>query len=844
VFGNNEVSYLGFTLTPNGISPGKDKLKCIRDAQPPTDLKMVRSFIGLCNFFRTHIKGFANVSAPLTKLTRKETGYKGGPLPPDAMRAFLTLKLALTSDPVVAYPRADRHYALLVDASTGSATTEGGMGAILTQMDTSGQFHVISYGSRQLVKHEKNYSPYLVEMAAAVWGMEFYNEYLKGKQFTLYTDHRPLEKLSHLHTKTLNRLQLAMLEYDFIIQYKKGINMPADFLSRSKIDEIAAIDPFTPNLAQEQALDPDIVKLKYFHDFQKWPIGTSKKDIQRIAPLLNKFFARDNQIWIRLDDFERQRTALYLPHKFRKRALCEGHGAILSGHDAVNKTYLRITDSYYWPGIKVDIADHIKSCLQCQLRKKKAPCPVPLHPLPLTDQPNQRVHVDLFGPLKVSAHANKHILVITDAFTKYAEVIAIPDKQAITVANEIFTHWICRFGSPIQIHSDGGKEFCNNLSNELYALLDIKHTKTSPAHPQCNSQVEVFNKSLAKYLASFVNDSTLDWELYIPAMMFSYNTSYHSTIMTTPFELLYGMKPRTPSFPHQDVQRVHYGESFASERLQILQKARLLAREHLTENGLKYKQQFDKSAKEHDFKVGDLVLFAEHNFLGKNKKLAPKWLGPATVVDITETNVKIKCQNGKVKLLNVAKIKHFFLEKSNLKTGLQPELEEFPDNNQQPDENTIPNDIFNQPPNRIVTRALSKLLQEQHTINFVETDLRAKLTNISDKLYMFQMPFAQLSTDEKELWSSFDVDDIMLFLFNHREHTPDPNSYVKFWLPRATPQQPPPQPPPLPPATPPPQIRPTPWPKHYMAIDPQNIIATPFQRLTRASANRWRQFDL
>jgi hypothetical protein len=100
------------------------------------------------------------------------------------MRAFLQLKLALTSDPVVAYPRADRHYALIVDASTGSASSEGGMGAILAQIDKSGTFHVISYGSRQLVKHEKNYSPYLVEMAAAVWGMEFYNEYLKGKQFT------------------------------------------------------------------------------------------------------------------------------------------------------------------------------------------------------------------------------------------------------------------------------------------------------------------------------------------------------------------------------------------------------------------------------------------------------------------------------------------------------------------------------------------------------------------------------------------------------------------------------------------------------------------------------------
>ncbi len=184
-------------LTPEGIKPGRDKLKAIKAAQPPTDMKAVRSFIGLCNFFRTHIKNFATVSAPLTKLTRKDSGYNGGPLPTEALNAFLELKKRLITDPVDAYPRSDRKYVLITDASTGTDKIVGGFGAILTQVDEKGNYHVIAYGSRQLRDHELNYSPYLAEMAAANWGMEYFDNYLRGKPFTLYTDHKPLEKLSH-----------------------------------------------------------------------------------------------------------------------------------------------------------------------------------------------------------------------------------------------------------------------------------------------------------------------------------------------------------------------------------------------------------------------------------------------------------------------------------------------------------------------------------------------------------------------------------------------------------------------------------------------------------------------
>jgi hypothetical protein len=168
VFGNQEVSYLGFTLMPKGITPGQNKLQSIRDVQPPTTIKMVWSFVGLYNCFRTHIKDFAIITAPLFKVTRKDSGYKLGSLLPDAMHAFKILQQQLMSDPVMAFPQTDRQYALITHAATGTADSPWGLGAILTKKYAQGDHYAISFASRQLKDHEKNYSSFLLEAAAAV----------------------------------------------------------------------------------------------------------------------------------------------------------------------------------------------------------------------------------------------------------------------------------------------------------------------------------------------------------------------------------------------------------------------------------------------------------------------------------------------------------------------------------------------------------------------------------------------------------------------------------------------------------------------------------------------------
>jgi Reverse transcriptase (RNA-dependent DNA polymerase) len=104
LFGSKEVSYLGFHLTEEGIKPGIDKLKAVKNAPPPSSVHEVRQFLRLCNFFRGHVRNFAQLTSPLTALTKKECSWKGGQLAPDVLTAFLELQIYLCSESIVDYP--------------------------------------------------------------------------------------------------------------------------------------------------------------------------------------------------------------------------------------------------------------------------------------------------------------------------------------------------------------------------------------------------------------------------------------------------------------------------------------------------------------------------------------------------------------------------------------------------------------------------------------------------------------------------------------------------------------------------------------------------------------------
>ena len=167
----------------------------------------------------------------------------------------------------------------------------------------------------------------------------------------------------------------------------------------------------------------------------------------------------------------------------------------------------RIREVIWWPSIDKDVREHVEKCPSCGACPHNTQTPAKADGnLPQCQAPNQRVHVDLFGPLKTSQGGHKFVLVYTDAFTRLCRLMAIPDKSASTVADAIL-QWLYLFGIPKAIVSDQGKEFCNKLAEHLYRALQIEHKMTTPYHPQCNSSAERFNRTMVNFLRRAILDS-------------------------------------------------------------------------------------------------------------------------------------------------------------------------------------------------------------------------------------------------------------------------------------------------------------------------------------------------
>ena len=121
------------------------------------------------------------------------------------------------------------------------------------------------------------------------------------------------------------------------------------------------------------------------------------------------------------------------------------------------------------------------------------------------DSPMERIVIDVLGPLPITENGNKYILIVADYFTKWVEAYPMPNQEATTVAELLVREFICRFGVPLLIHSDQGRNFESELFAEMCRLLGIKKTRTTPYHSQSDGMVECFNRTLEAQLSKFAD---------------------------------------------------------------------------------------------------------------------------------------------------------------------------------------------------------------------------------------------------------------------------------------------------------------------------------------------------
>ena len=658
-FGRAEVDYLGFRITPAGVSPSKSKVEALTKLKPPTSLEGLAEHLGFFNYFR-HMIGqpnFSQLTYPLRALNRKASQWSGGTLPPAAMSAWQNIIKALCSGVVMAYPDPARPYIVSTDAALGDEQTEGGLGAVLTQESESGDERVVAYWSRQLRDHEKNYSAYGIELKSICDALDHWHEYVYGSKVIVRCDQKPLEAASKVHQKTLTRLTDLMNQYDLEIKYRPGAqNSGPDFLSRNALAAMAS-DPLN-NLTEAQQRDPFAAAIRKFLSLKTLP--PDRELAQLVAFYAPRCFDDGQQLWL-IDSRRGQhaKSRLIAPAVLVPEIVSNAHGTALSGHWSVERTVERCLNDFFWPTMALDVANFIKRCRRCQESKDRnaKSCLTPLRPWPQALGPNTRVHCDLVGPLK-SRGENRHVLVLTCAYSKWVELAAIPNKEAPTVATKIFHIWICRWSVMELLVVDGGKEFANKVLAELLRLLGASRHVLSPLHPRAAGQVERFNREMKAYLTSFVDNDTLDWEDYLPALMFASNTAVNRSTHHTPFYL---RTLQDPTFPWS-APRPQPTHPAVARMFDTLVRSREIVSRNNEAARHAYAKYHDKRTKERAFQKGDKVLIHYPNHIpGTNAKLHRPWKGPYQILEVHDLDtVSVRhVSDGKVQRVHKDRVKLF-----------------------------------------------------------------------------------------------------------------------------------------------------------------------------------------
>ncbi|KAI3770666.1 hypothetical protein L6452_01807 [Arctium lappa] len=570
-----EVHFLGHVVNEKGIHVDPAKVEAIKKWETPRTPTEIRQFLGLAGYYRRFIASFSKIAQPLTALTQKDKKFVWEEKQEEA---FQILKRKLCDAPILALPEGTDDFVVYCDAS------HQGLGCVLMQRNK-----VISYASRQLKVHEKNYTTHDLELGEVVFALKIWRHYLYGTKCTIYTDHKSLQHI--FDQKMLNMRQRRWVEllndYDCEIKYHPGkANVVANALSRKervKPTRARALGILVQSSlktqvreAQEKALKEENLCCEALHNLEK------EFELQSDGV---RYFK--NKVWVpKVDDM-------------RSTLLEEAHRSRYSVHPGADKMYKGLKEYYWWRGMKKDIAKFVSKCLTCA--KVKAEHQKPSGLLQQPEIPQWKWDQDF----KIERLAQLYI-------------------------DEI----VSRRGVPPSIISDRDSRFTSQFWQAFQKALGTRLDLSTTYHPQTDGQTERTIQTLEYMLRACAIDFGGSWDKHLPLVEFSYNNSYHTSIQCAPYEVLYGCKCRSP------LSWVEIGDSqlIGPDIIQETTNKISTIKDRLKAARDRQKSYTDNRRKPLEFQKGDKVLLKVSPWkglirFGKRGKLSPRYIGPFEILE-------------------------------------------------------------------------------------------------------------------------------------------------------------------------------------------------------------------
>ena len=536
-FYSTEILMLGYIVNRHGRMIDPKKIANIYSWAYPRNKKMVQRYLGLFNYFREYIPKYSVLAAPLEALRNKRGTFS---LTKEERRSFDKLRRSIILAPCLSFPDFSLPFYVATDASGL------GIGAVLYQLPNGDESKInfISFQARALHKSEKNYPAYKKELLGIVFALNRFHQYLWGRKFTLYTDHRPL---TYIHEQKelpqiITNWKETIFNYDFDCIYRPGIlNVIPDALSRAFNEED---DPNNEKEDYDMDMVPDghpIVAavtraLKAATIAEKTtPRDTSPGPDPDLPELeigtgfvideayVHQYQSHDVPLNVVLREEEKE-LILRQTHEFGH----PGTGAMVNAIHRTGKT---------WTKLKEDCLKWVSGCTQCQyfnIARKG------YHPLKSIHArlPGEHVAVDL-AEFDTSTSGNKFVLVTVDICTRFVFLEPLPNKEAQTIARALFKLF-CGIGFPKIVQSDNGTEFVNAICKLMNQKLKIDHRLSTPYHPRSNGVAERFVRTMKDNIKKQLEGRRDQWDIYIPMAQLQLNTRAASLHNSTPFSLFYG----------------------------------------------------------------------------------------------------------------------------------------------------------------------------------------------------------------------------------------------------------------------------------------------------------------